>query len=536
MAKNLFKRVYQFSLVVVFLLLAVRLFFLTGVKGSYYLLQAEENRIRKRKLPAPRGIIYDRHQESLVENVPIYYQGEERISRERYLLEQESLATAGRVEFKRRYKLAEQTAAVLGFLGPISLGELVDYPCSDKVDEETWVGRGGVEEQYDCLLQGKPGWQLLEENIGGEATRIVGEVAFESGEDLILTIDKDLQKKAAEVLSGQRGALIVSAPQNGEILALASWPNFDPNIFTYRRNEERINRLLHDDSQPFLNRAISARFPPGSVFKLLSGLAALEEGEIDPGTKIEDTGVIRVGDYEYSNWYYTEHGQKEGQIDIVKALQRSNDIFFYRVGEYLGVDKMVQWADKFALRESTGIDLPAEISGFMPTAAWKQETLGEGWFLGNDFHLAIGQGYLALTPLEVNVMTNVFASGGQFCTPRVRKGSADCRQMEVDPTNLAVVEQGLQQACMEGGTGYPFFDFTVRGEMGQVACKTGTAEFDSQSTHAWFTMYAPINRPEISITVFLERGGSGAEDAAPLAKEMAEYYFNKKGQGDKETE
>ena len=404
------------------------------------------------------------------------------------------------------------------------------------------VGRGGIEEEYECWLKGKNGQRLVETDIKGEITREVGRVAAEPGNDLVLNIDIRLQEKAYKLLSSRKGAIVVTNPKNGKVLALVSSSSFDPNIFTIRRDEQAIKMLLQSEKEPFLNRAISSRFPPGSVFKIVTAIAGLEEGKIDSQTKIEDTGVLRVGSFEYTNWYFTQYGKTEGELNLVGAIKRSNDIFFYKVGEFLGVDKLSFWAKKFGLDKMTGIDLPAEVAGLVPSGEWKQTVKGQPWFLGNTYHLAIGQGDLTVTPLEINIMTNIIANDGKLCQPRIAQDTSDgdkalktprrwpkdspkvesCQDLQLKPENLRLVKEGMKETCSAGGTAFPFFNFQP-----QTACKTGTAEFGdaNNKTHAWFTAFAPIDDPRLSVTVFLEGGGEGSADAAPIAKEiMAEYF------------
>lgn len=520
-------RYYRAALIFFFVFLLLRLGYLTVIQGRSFRLQAEQNRVIKERIDAARGTIFDRDGEPLAVDVPYcFYQGQEKDWEE--CLKLKSSQKEIDQHFRRYYPLAETAAHITGHLGEVSLAEVEE----GRYQPGQMVGRSGVEEYYQPLLSGKEGYRLVEVNIKGEKIRDVGEVEPRGGSGLRLFVDSRLQKKAFGLLDNRPGAIIASNPKNGEILALASSPSFDPNLFTFRRDEEAITKLLSDPGQPFLNRAISARFPPGSIFKLIVGLAALEEGVIDGETRIEDVGVIQVGDYQYANWYYTQYGKTDGNINVTEAIKRSNDVFFYRLGELLGADKMADWAGKFSLDKRLGIDLPAEISGFVPTPRWKEEVLGEPWFLGNSFHFAIGQGDLAVTPLAINAVTNFFANKeGVFCRPKVADDGRepDCFEIPSGKQNKDLILQGMVAACQPGGTASTFFDFEIDGEVGQVACKTGTAEFDIENkrTHAWFTAFAPANDPIISVTVFLQDGGGGAGEAAPLAREiLADFFAN----------
>ena len=529
-------KIFRIVLVLSFLFLLSRLFYLTVVRGAYFRRKADKNRVMVQIIPAPRGIIYDRFQRPLVANVPRYRLAGREISRDKFLkLAAQEKGGGVEVVYQRKYLLGKSAAHLLGYLSPVTRKELeMSTNKCGRYYPTALVGRGGVEEEYECLLKGKSGRRLVETDIKGRVTRDVGRVAAKAGRDLTLNIDARLQQKAFEQLSPRKGAVVVTNPKNGAVLALVSSPSFDPNLFTIQRNEGEIKALLRDEEKPFLDRAISARFPPGSVFKVVTAIAGLEEKKIDARTEIEDVGVLRVGNFKYSNWYFTQYGKKEGKLNLVGAIKRSNDIFFYKVGELLGVDKLSFWAKKFGLNKITGIDLPAEAAGFVPSAQWKRKAQGEPWFLGNTYHLAIGQGDLSVTPLSINIMTNVIANNGRWCQPRVLKDTpgsveSNCYSLGIKEKNIQLVKEGMREACSRGGTGFPFFNFKVRGRSNVVACKTGTAEFGSVGgrgrTHAWFTAFAPIDDPQVSVTVFLEGGGEGSRDAAPIAKAIMNDFF-----------
>ncbi|MDD3531932.1 MAG: penicillin-binding transpeptidase domain-containing protein [Candidatus Shapirobacteria bacterium] len=516
-------KIYRLILLVCFFLLLLRLAQLTIVQGRDFRSQAEQNRIVKERLVAARGTIFDRNGKILAIDDPYcLYQGKEQDREE--CLRLRSLGEKVEWLFWRYYPLAEAGGHITGYLGQASREEV----SSGQYQQDQLVGRGGVEEYYQSELAGWDGYRLSETDIKGEKIREIGEVASREGKSITLFIDSQIQKKAFSLLSGSLGAVVVSNPQNGEIIALASSPAFDPNLFVLKGNDQQIVSLLADGNQPFLNRAVSARFPPGSIFKLVSGLAGLEEGAIGVDTKIEDTGFIEVNNYRYANWYYTQYGKKDQNVDIVEAIKRSNDVFFYRLGERLGPEKLADWSERFFLNDLSGIDLPAEARGFVPSPKWKEEVVGEPWFLGNSFHFAIGQGDLAITPLMANLMTNFFANGGYFCRPRLANSlPVFCQEIVADDQNRELILSGMIAACRPGGTASVFFDFEINGRSNQVACKTGTAEFDIESkrTHAWFTAFAPLDKPIVSVTVFLQSGGGGAREAAPIAKEILKEFF-----------
>jgi penicillin-binding protein 2 len=260
------------------------------------------------------------------------------------------------------------------------------------------------------------------------------------------------------------------------------------------------------------------------VFKPVMATAGLESGVISLASTYNDIGVIKVGDYSYANWQYTKSGTTNGLINIVTAIQKSNDIFFYRLGEDLGVNRIKQWSNKYGYGELTGVELPGEVPGLIPDDDWKQENKGERWFLGDTYHISIGQGLLSATPLQVNQMTNIVANWGVKCRPTILKdGKADCQSLGIKHENLAIIRQGMKAACKTGGTAWPLFNFKT-----EIACKTGTAEVGdgSKDTHAWLTAFAPAENPEISITVMVERGGEGSDVAAPIVGDILKEWFN----------
>ena len=473
-----------------FLLLTGRLVELQLIKGGYYRGLAEGNRIRRVVIPAPRGLILARGGEILV---------------------------------------GEEFAHVSGYLGEASPEEVgkIDPQCSEKGPRllGSLVGRGGLEEQYNCLLSGIDGEELIEVDTNGEKVRILGKNDPVPGRNIKTNIDYKLQKKAAEIMGGNKGAIIVSDP-TGEILVLFSSPSFDPKA---------VSKILNDKDLPLFNRAIGGIFHPGSVFKPLVAIAALEEGKIDKNYVFADPGIITVktlyGSFSYSNWYFSQYGKTEGKIGLTRAIARSTDTFFYKLGELVGIEKLDEWMVNFGLNKLTGIDIPGEVKSLIPSPEWKLKERGEKWFLGNTYHLAIGQGDLALTPLALNRIFSAIASGGKLCTPRiVNKGGwvrSDCKDLKIKRENLNLVKQGMVEACGSGGTGYTFFDWNSgpSASLGTIACKTGTAETNEDGkTHAWFSLFAPADFPEIVLTVLVEGGGEGSKVAGPLAREIMDYW------------
>lgn len=452
--------------------LLARLAVVAIVEHDYYQVLARENRIQVVNLPARRGTIFDRF-------------GEE-------------LSADG--DQGREYYLGEAGAHVLGYVGG---------------GDREMTGKDGLELSYDGQLRGRPGSLLVETDAGGEIIREIGRNEPAAGGDLTTTLDKGLQQLAHRLMAGRTGAVAAADPQTGAIRALVSAPAYNPG---------EVAKYLNDSRLPLFNRALGGVYPPGSTFKIITATAALEERKINGQTMIEDAGTVRIGDYSYANWYFTQYGRTEGLLDVIGAIKRSNDIFFYRLGELLGIRALSEWAKFFGAGSQTGIDLPGEAAGVMPDPQWKQMVKKEDWFLGDTLITAIGQGDILMTPLQVNVMTQIMASGGKWCRPHLA-GGAECKQLDISPKTIGLVTQGMVQVTQAGGTAFPFFDFPV-----PVAGKTGTAEFGAdEKTHAWFTAFAPAEKPRIVLTVFLEGGGEGSRDAAPLAKELLLYWFNRYG-------
>jgi len=538
-------------LIAVFILLIIQLFRLTVVEGKRYRELSEGQRIRERKIAAARGLIRDRNGEVVARNRPVYkiarsawqVAGEEefRIISHEEAIEIEAKgeldAANLRVEVVREYVGGESLAHVIGYTGEVTEEEVVRGAW--RIAGGDKVGRMGVEEKYDEILRGVDGKELIETDAEGKPLRVLGKIDPQSGQELTLSIDYSLQEKAAELLKGEKGAVVVSDPENNEILALFSSPSFDSNLFVRdpsTGSERGIGDILEDPETPLFNRAISGVYPPGSVFKIITAAAALEEKAIDKETEIEDVGVIQIGPYRFANWYFTQYGKKEENVNIVKAIQRSNDIFFYKVGEMLGVEKLAKWGRKFWVGKILGIDLPGEESGVMPDPEWKERVKKDSWFLGDTYHLAIGQGGLLATPLQVNFWTGAIANNGKLCQPKVKKLDVqesrldeDCQKISLKGETISLIKEGMKKACEPGGTGWPLFNFKVGEKEISTGCKTGTAEFGDPEdrTHAWFTVFAPFDDPEIVITVLVEGGGEGSYVAAPIAKEILKEWFGK---------
>lgn len=527
----------HFILIIIFSLLVFRLGQLTIVQGLENRNSADTQRIRIKNIPAERGIILDRNLKQLTYNVPVFKLCPVNKTECSSLSRDESLRieAEGRdndvvIGIGRTYPFAEATANLLGYLGEVSPDNLSNNYCKtpnglvDKYEIGEMLGRTGIEEQYECFLRGNHGGELIEVNTEGKILRKIGRKEATSGKNLQLSIDINLQKIAYDALEGRKGAIIASSPTTGEIYALVSSPGFDPNVLTgsiqISDSDKKIQEIFGSNDQPLFNRAVSGVYPPGSTFKIITATSGLEEKEISEQTTIVDTGVISVGAFKYSNWFFTQYGKTEGAVNVVTALKRSNDIYFYKLGELVGPESIIDWSKTFRLGKTGGIDLPEEAPGFLPDPT-------KEWYLGNTYHLAIGQGALGVTPLQINQMTSIIASGGKWCKPHLRfDRPPECFEIGISNQTVQIITNGMIAACSSGGTAYPLFSLRP-----QVACKTGTAEFGDplNNTHAWLTAFAPADNPKIVVTVLVEGAGEGSAVAAPIARKVLdEYYKNSK--------
>ncbi|MBI4099485.1 hypothetical protein HY440_00605 [Candidatus Microgenomates bacterium] len=515
----------QVFLIGCFLLLGAALFRTQIFQGGYFRSLSDGNRIREVVIHAPRGIIFDRSGVPLVANLPAFRLAGKTISKEE-AIGLEAKGELPEVDVTRSYLFGEKVAHLIGYVSE------TESSSGDK------VGHGGVEEEYEAKLRGKDGKELVEVDAVGKRLRTVSTIAPIPGENLTLSIDASLQKVAYEQIAGKAAAVVATDPNTGAILALASSPSFDPNVFTdltrdaiYR--SEKIKGIFADPTQPLFDRAISGTYPAGSTFKIVTATAGLETGKITADFTIDDPGILVIGPYKFPNWKYLRDGGLQGTINVVSAIQKSNDIFFYETGGLVGQDDLVAWGRRFGLAKPLGVDLPGEAAGSLPT---------KFLYLGDVYHLAIGQGDLLVTPLQVNAWTSVIASGGKLCRPHVLSYSSNfshssnlsyCRDIGISAKTINLVRQGLVAACSPGGTAWPLFNYKV-----PVACKTGTAEYGDPAnrTHAWLTAFAPACaeatagkacQPTIAVTVLVEGGGEGDTAAAPLVKKILDQWFSK---------
>lgn len=520
-----------------------RLFKLQIIEGSSNRELADSNRIQIKTIHAPRGVIYDRNGRIMAQNEPGFRLSEPGGGRRafKYISRDEALKleVAGDAKFQnlevdslRAYPLGLAAPHILGFISEISESELADeafagYKAGDR------IGKGGVEQTYEKFLKGTDGGEIIETDAQNKKLRTLRRNEPIPGHNLYLTIDSSLQEYVYKILKEEVQKLgvccavaVAQDPNSGEILALVSVPSFNP---------KDVSSMLGQKNSPFLNRAIAGAYPPGSTFKIVSALSGLESGKISESTNYEDTGIINLGPYTYSNWYFTQYGKTEGKVDLVKALQRSNDTFFYYLGQSVGEKNIADMSRRLGFGKISGIDLPGESEGVVPDNDWKVKNIGDVWYPGDTLHMAIGQGFVLVTPLQISSLASFVASGGQKFPPRLALKIAKpqggiVKEFKFDPAketirkeNLELVKKGLEQVTKPGGTAWPFFNFPI-----SVAGKTGTAEFGDakNKTHAWFTAYAPSNEPKVAVTVLVEAGGEGSSVAAPVAKEILRWYFS----------
>jgi penicillin-binding protein 2 len=580
-----------------FVLLAGRLWVLQVVDGERFTFLSEKNRVRLKKVPGTRGMVFDHKGQLLVDSRPsfdlifvsedaddpkatlkelarvldwkekdlldLFDENASRSPFEEVVLgkdidwravvavEARQLYLPGvnlRIRPRRSYPQNGMAAHLLGYVGEINRQQLKvlnakGYTMGDE------IGQFGLERRWEEYLRGRSGGQQVEVDALGRRVRVLHEVEDVPGHSVILTLDRDLQETAAAALQDKQGAIVVLDVNNGAVLAMASTPAFDPNIFARGIAAEEWRSLVADRKHPLNNKAIHGQYPPGSTFKIVVSIAALEEGLVNPESKIFDPGFLTVGNRRFRDW--KEHGH--GWVDLHKGLVESCDVYFYQLGQRVGVDRIAQYSRLLGLGQKAGIALDDEKSGLVPDSEWKRKRFGQPWYPGETPSLAIGQGYLNVTPLQMANMMAVLANGGTLYRPWFvrRVESLDgriiqqyepekIRSVPFKQETLTRVRNALRDVVSgESGTGG-----RARSPLVQIAGKTGTAqvvEFKGQviksehlsyfsRDHAWFVAFAPFEKPEIAIAVLVEHGGHGGSAAAPLAKLVVEKYMALKEQ------
>lgn len=596
-------RFHLVTAVIVLLLggLVGRAFWIQVVQGASFREQAERNRLRHVVESPRRGIIRDRNGHILAENVPSF---DVRIT-ERQLpddpaVREELLGKVARIVgisvqevqetltasndpdesvvitrdipydralslnilageatgievaigSKRRYSESDETPTlshILGYVSGIGKDELQQRR-EQGYRQIDLIGKAGVESTYESILRGVPGEQVYEVDSQHHVMAEVGATPSVDGKDLTLSIDLNLQratekalKEGIEKTKVTKGSAIVMDPRDGSILAIASWPAYDDNIFSGSVSSTLYKALLDNPDHPLLPRAWAGTYPSGSTAKPVISTAALAEGIVTAQTSVLSTGGIQVGPWFFPDWKAGGHGT----VNVRSAIAWSVNTFFYYVGGGynnfvgLGVDKLTLWMRKFGLGAKTGIDVPGEASGFVPSREWKEKTKSERWYIGDTYNLSIGQGDLLVTPLQVASFTATVANGGHIVQPRVglKYGRPDEGQTDVpvqkeeeriaSAADIRTVELGMRDTVIYGsGRALSTLPFAVAG-------KTGTAQWRAdKANHAWFTSYGPFENPQIVVTVLLEEGVEGSVSAVPVAKEIYQAWWA--GQGSRQ--
>ncbi len=582
-------RFAAFGLVVVLVvgLLTTRLFYLQVVEGGYYAGLAEANEQQTRPVRSARGLIYDRAGRPLAINVPSYVVrirpadlpfGERdavvgRLSTlldipatqiiealDRYaslrfelvriasdvptdvarLITEESRGLPGvevSIDERREYAYGALVAHVLGYTGAVSAEDLIELAGTDYLNDDQ-IGKTGVEATFEEELRGHYGLEEVERDASGREVRTVQILEqAQAGSSLELTIDVEIQQQAEEALRWatnlvdlQRGVVIVMNPQTGEILALVSLPNYDNNLFARGISSSAYQGLVEDPNRPLVNFAISEQYPPGSTYKLVTAVGALEQGLVNPSTVLETGPYLEIGTYKYWEWNRRGFGPQ----NILGGFAHSSDTFFYQLAGGLGIDRLAHWAEEFGYGQRTGIDLPAEARGIVPTNEWKQRVFGQDVFPGEVYQAGIGQGYNASTPLQVLNSFAALANGGHLLKPQIvrRVLAADgsvvrdfqaelIRDLDVDPDTLRTMRLASREVVTSGHT-YNLDELPL-----VVAGKTGTAEFglrDAQNRlpfHSWFAAFVPRFGPD--------QPGDPARTDSELAIVAFAYDSNTKG-------
>ncbi len=452
---------------------------------------------------------------------------------------------------QREYIFTPYFSHILGYTGQVDANDLEsheDYSLNDQ------IGKTGLECEYEDFLRGEPGQDQIEVDHLGKTQKLLVSKQAQPGQGLVLFIDQELQEKLYQSLNkmldqiffknkSKKAVGLAINPNNGNILALVSLPDFNNNLFAQGISQDSLDFLENEFSQPFLNRALAGQYPSGSIIKPLIASAALEEKVISPSRKINCQGALNIfNKYNSQIVYNFPDWKAHGLTDMIKAIAESCNVYFYTIGggyggiEGLGVEKIKKYLEYFGLGQETKIDLPQEEIGLIPDEEWKKENKPEEeWYLGDTYHLAIGQGDILVTPLQMGMAIASIANNGTLYQPQLVDKIIDSgkniikdilpkiiRENFIQLQNIKIVQQGMRQAVLSGSAQF-LSDLPVK-----VAGKTGTAQFGTEDmTHSWFVGFAPYNDPEIVLVILIEGGGEGHKSAVPVAKEVLEWYFSK---------
>ena len=571
-------------------LLGLRLWQLQVRDGLYYQELARDNRTRSIVLEPARGLLYDRNGELLANNIPsfqLYISLEDVQDREtlitrlpQYLdidkqeisdklskksrrgrvkikagitlkevaiIESHRLELPGVViqpEYQRHYPLETYASHVLGYVGEISESQLKDPEFSD-LQQGRIIGQYGVERTFDEYLLGETGEEVIEVDALGYPKRSLSVRRPLAGDDLYLTLDIRLQRLAEDLLGEEAGAIVALDPWNGDVLALASKPGFNPNDVSGGISAKDWQRFLQDPRHPLTNRAIQGQYPPGSVFKIVMAAALLETQTLSAQESVPCHGTFPFGKRVFRDWKAGGHGK----VNLTKAIAESCDVYFYKAGNQLGIEPIATYARQFGLGEKTGIALPSERSGLVPSSEWKKRVKGEPWYPGETISISIGQGFLTVTPIQMARMISIVATNGRVVQPRLFKASRlrrtgnlkeepepPIQQLAIPPETFAHIKEGLSAVVTEGTAQ------RAKSDLVRIAGKTGTAQVvalkpdgDKNKNkelqkefrdHAWFVAFAPLEHPKIAVAVLVEHMGHGGSASAPLAKTLIEAYMS----------
>ncbi|MGA6828194.1 penicillin-binding protein 2 [Nitrospira sp. NS4] len=583
----------RIGLLLVVGLLGLRLWHLQIREGPYYRDLSENNRTRSVLLEPARGLIYDRHGVLLANNVPsfsLYVTLEDVKDREGLvqklsellgldsavirkklagrgskmlprkikdrltlrdatLIESHRLDLPGvmiQVESQRNYPGGMAASHLIGYVGEVS-PEQLEKPEFADLHQGSIVGQYGVEKSFDRHVRGQAGQKSVEVDALGHEKRTVQVDKPQSGNDLYLTIDIRLQKVAEDLLGEESGAIVALDPTSGDILAMASRPGFDPNVLSRELTPKQWVEIVQNEGRPLNNRASQGQYPPGSTFKVPMAVAALESNTMSPSSSVLCTGGYQFGKRVYRDWKAGGHGY----VDLHKALVHSCDVYFYTIGQRMGIDTMAEYAKEFGLGHETGIELPSERVGIVPSTAWKMKAKKEAWLPGETISAAIGQGYVTVTPLQMASMIGTVANDGVSYRPRLVQAIMDRMtgnlqempavprgKVHAKPETFRLVKEALADVVTEGTA------TRAKSSIVAIAGKTGTAQTTALAKekkaekdipkkfrdHAWFVAFAPVESPKIAVAVLAEHMGHGGSAAAPLAKEVIETYMKLKAQ------
>jgi len=551
-----------------FFLLAAGLFQTQVLQAGYYRNLSETNRIRMIPLEAPRGRVFDRSGKLLATNRPAYHlmATPEDVTPEVYpklakLLDVKEKVVRERMSGEREYPFAPVLLAadiprrllfeieelrpelpgvsiqtegirsypngliashIIGYLGKINPDEYQKLG-RDRYGLNSLVGRTGMEKVFDSQLRGWRGAREVEVNARGERIRVVAEKPPVPGEDLFLTVDLAFQQRLVDLMKDRKATAAFLDLGTNELVALVSTPAFDPNVFVSPRGSEARLHFLEDANSPLLDRGISASYPPGSVFKLVTALAGLETGKITPHTTFSCPGHFRLSRKSRPFRCWQEKGH--GALDLYRALERSCNVYFYNVGRLVGPDALARTARELGFGQTFEMEMTNLAPGLVPDSVWKKNRFKEAWYPGETLSYAVGQGYLLVSPLQVLRLSAMIAKNGEWVEPKLVRGGgaspgSEKKRIAIQEKNLKTIRQGMLKVVeSDFGTGQ-----LARVDFDQLAAKTGTAQAPPRQPHAWITGFFPYKDPQIAFVLMIEHGGSGGINAARMLKKALQVW------------